>query len=238
MDRVIEKLTSPPILAYADYTLPFILHTDASNDGLGAVLYQKQGGIDRVIACARRSLRGAERLYPAHKRELLAIRWAVTDKFHEYLYDSKFEVKTDNNPLTYIFDKAKLDAVGHRWVASLSNYGFNLTYRAGKANGDADPLSRINPETKQMFHDAIRAVCLACVISASNSCIETVLLTQNVSIDDGLVSDVDISAIHWHEELNADPNIRRVKTLLQIGHKPSKRKTSLESEGVRKYLRD
>ena len=65
-----------------------------------------------------------------------------------------------------------------------------------------------------------------------------VLLTQNVSIDDSLVSDVDISAIHWHEELNADPNIGRVKTLLQIGHKPTKRKTSLESEGVRKYLRD
>jgi hypothetical protein len=61
------------------------------------------------------------------------------------LYGSKFEVKTDNNPLTYIFDKAKLDAVGHRWVASLSNYNFNLTYRAGKANGDADPLSRIQP---------------------------------------------------------------------------------------------
>jgi hypothetical protein len=213
MDRVIEKLTSPPILAYADYTLPFILHTDASNEGLGAVLYQKQGGIDRVIAYASRRLRGAERLYPAHKRELLALKWAVADKFHEYLYGSKFEVKTDNNPLTYIFDKAKLDAVGHRWVASLSNYNFNLTYRAGKANGDADPLSIIQPETKQMFHNAIKAVCSACVISASNPCIETVLLTQNVNIDDSLVSDVDISAIDWHEEQNADPDIRRVKTL-------------------------
>ena len=74
MDRVIEKLTSPPILAYADYTLPFILHTDASNEGLGAVLYQKQGGIDRVIAYASRSLRGAERLYPANKREFLALK--------------------------------------------------------------------------------------------------------------------------------------------------------------------
>jgi hypothetical protein len=64
------------------------------------------------------------------------------------------------------------------------------------------------------------------VISASNSCIETVLLTQNVNIDDSLVSDVDISAIDWHEELNADPDIRRVKALFQIGHKPTK-KTSV-----------
>jgi hypothetical protein len=75
-----EKLTSPPILAYADYTLPFILHTDASNEGLGVVLYQKEGGIDRVIAYGNRSLRGAERLYPAHKQEFLALKWAVTDK--------------------------------------------------------------------------------------------------------------------------------------------------------------
>ena len=82
--------------------MPFILHTDASNEGLGEVLYQKQGGIDRVIAYGNRSLRGAERLYPAHKQEFLALKWAVTDKFHEYLYGSKFEVKTDNNPLTYL----------------------------------------------------------------------------------------------------------------------------------------
>ena len=65
-----------------------------------------------------------------------------------------------------------------------------------------------------------------------------VLLTQNVSIDDSLVSDVDTSAIDWHAEQNADPDIRRVKTLLQIRHKLTKRKTSFESEGVRKYLRD
>ena len=159
------------------------------------------------------------------------------DTFHEYLYGSKFEVKTDNNPLPYIFDNAKLDAVGHRWVASLSNYDFKLTYRAGKANGDADPLSRIQPETKQMFHDAIKAVCSACVVSASNPCIDTVLLTQSESIDDSLVSDVDISAIDWHEE-QMWTQIFGVKTLFQIGHKPTKRKTSLESEGVRKYLRD
>jgi hypothetical protein len=49
-----------------------------------------------------------------------------------------------------------------------------------------------------MFHDAIKAVCSACVVSASNPCIETVLLTQNVSFDDSLVSDIEISAIDWH----------------------------------------
>ena len=119
-----EKLASPPVLAYADYQLPFKLHTDASNTGLGAVLYQNQGGLDRVIAYASRSLKTAEKNYPAHKLEFLALKWAVTEKFHDYLYGTKFKAVTDNNPLTYILTSAKLDATGQRWVAALSSYNF------------------------------------------------------------------------------------------------------------------
>ena len=65
----IEKLSNPPILAYADYRKPFKIHTDASSSGLGAVLYQHQDGHDCVIAYASRSLKPAERNYPAHKLE-------------------------------------------------------------------------------------------------------------------------------------------------------------------------
>ena len=85
-------LTSPPILAYADYTLPFTVHTDACGQGLGAVLYQKQDGMEKVIAYASRGLRPSERKYPAHKLEFLALKWAVTDKFHDYLMGCTFEV--------------------------------------------------------------------------------------------------------------------------------------------------
>ena len=80
-----EKLANPPVLAYADYQLPFKLRTDASNTGLGAVLYQNQGGLDRVIAYASRSLKTAEKIYPAHKLEFLALKWVFTKKFHDYL---------------------------------------------------------------------------------------------------------------------------------------------------------
>ena len=98
----LKKLcTSTPILAYPDYQLPFVLHTDSSSKGLGAVLYQKQDGKLRVIAYASRSVSKSESHYPAHKLEFLALKWAVCEKFHEYLYGSKtFEVYTDNNPLT------------------------------------------------------------------------------------------------------------------------------------------
>ena len=133
------------MLAYANYKSPFILHTDASTTGLGAVLSQKQDdGTERVVAYASRSLNKAERNYDAHKLEFLALKWAVTNQFHEYLYGSpKFDVFTDNNPLTYILMTAKLDAMGHWWIASLGPYHFDLHYKPGKKN-PTDPLSRIN----------------------------------------------------------------------------------------------
>ena len=95
----LQKLcTESPILAYADFKAPFVLHTDASGDGLGAVLYQVLDGQKRVIACASRSLSKSERNYPVHKLEFLTLKWAIIDKFHEYLYGSEFQVFTDNSP--------------------------------------------------------------------------------------------------------------------------------------------
>ena len=108
-----EKLTTPPILGYADYALPFEVHTDASTQGLGAVLYQRQDGVMRVIAYASKSLKTSESHYPAHKLEFLALKWALCDKFYDYLYGHHFEVLTDNNPLSYVLTTAKLDATGH-----------------------------------------------------------------------------------------------------------------------------
>ena len=76
----------PQILEFADYTKPFIVHTDASDSGLGAI----QNDVTRVIAYASRGQRPSERRYPAHKLEFLALKWAVTDKFHNYLLCSSF----------------------------------------------------------------------------------------------------------------------------------------------------
>ena len=101
-ETIIDRLSNPPVLAYADYSLPFKGHTDASVNGLGAVLYQNQDNKERVIAYASRSLKPSERNYPAHKLEFLALKWEVCEKFHDYLYGSQFEVITDNNPLTYV----------------------------------------------------------------------------------------------------------------------------------------
>ena len=90
--------TESPILAYADFKASFVLCTDVSGDGLGAVMYQVQDGQKRVIVYASRRLPKSERNYPVHKLEFFTLKWAITDKFHEYLYSSEFQVYTDNNP--------------------------------------------------------------------------------------------------------------------------------------------
>lgn len=139
---IIEKLTSSPILGFANPKLLYTLHTDASTTGLGAALYQEQDGQTRVIAYASRGLSRSEARYPAHKLEFLALKWSILEKFQDYLYGNTFTVVTDNNPLTYILTSAKLDCASHRWLAALSTFNFNIKYRAGKSNQDADGLSR------------------------------------------------------------------------------------------------
>ena len=144
--ELIGHLTNPPIMAYPDYEKLFIVHTDACKDGLGAVLYQRQDGRTRVIAYASRSLTPVEKNYNLHagKLEFLALKWAVSDQFRDYLYYApEFTVYTVNNPLIYILTSAKLNATSLRWVRELADFRFQVKYHPGKSNSDADTLSRI-----------------------------------------------------------------------------------------------
>ena len=91
------------------------IETISKTEGLKAVLYQVQNVVKRVIAYASRSVNKNEKNYPVHKLEFLALKWAITDKFHDNLYGGNtFDVYTENNPLTYILSTAKLDACSHR----------------------------------------------------------------------------------------------------------------------------
>ena len=127
-----------PILAFPDFNKPFLLETDASGRGLGAVLSQKQAdGQYHPIAYASHVMNETKQRYDSNKQESLALKWAVTEQFHEYLSPygknrNEFVVCTDNNPLTYIFSSANLDAAGQRWVAHLASYNFSLEYQKGK----------------------------------------------------------------------------------------------------------
>ena len=144
-----DKCVKVPVLAFPDFKKPFLLETDASRKGLGAVLLQKQDdGRYHPIAFASQALTETEQRYHSNKQEFLALKWAVTEQFHEYLSPygknrNEFVVQTDNNSLTYIFSSAHLDAAGHRWVANLADYNFSLEYQRGKDNNIADFLSRM-----------------------------------------------------------------------------------------------
>ena len=238
---------STPILAYPDYQLPFTLHTDSSTDGLGAVLYQKQDGKLRVIAYASRSVSKAESNYPAHKLEFLALKWAVCEKFHEYLYGSKsFEVFTDNNPLTYVLTSAKLDACGQRWVAKLANYNFSIRYRCGVSNTEADALSRIKwPEALSenididngcMDTHVINAILTGAVTKASLiksiSCSAKVIPTE-LDKDTGKLSD-----INWTKEQRLDPNLGVIIRLIESGQLTKRKLQGKDSSEVKSFLRN
>ena len=144
-----EKCVNAPVLAFPDFKKPFLLEMDASRKGLGAVLSQKQDdGRYHPVAYASQTMNETEQQYHSNKQEFLALKWAVTEQFHEYLTPygknkNEFVVRTNNNPLTYIFSSAHLDAAGHRWVASLADYNFSLEYQKGKDNTVADFLSHM-----------------------------------------------------------------------------------------------
>ena len=149
-DRLKAACLQAPILAFPDFGKPFLLEMDASGKGLGAVLSQKQSdGRYHPIAYASSIMTETEQRYPSNKQEFLALKWAVTEQFHKYLSPygknrNEFVVQMDNNPLTYIFSSANLDAAGQRWVAQLASYNFALKYQKGKDNMVADFLSHLD----------------------------------------------------------------------------------------------
>ena len=93
------------------------------------------------MAFASRELKGGEPKYHSSKLEFLALKWAVTEQFWEYLQYQPFTVHTDNNLLMYILTTPNLDALGHCWVAALAGYNMKLVYLKGSDNKVADALS-------------------------------------------------------------------------------------------------
>lgn len=143
-DRLKTMLLGCVVLAHPDFDEPFILSVDASLNGLGAVLSQVPRGESkaRPVAFASKTLSASQQKYPAHRLEFMALKWSVCEKFSHWLKGRSFTVWTDNNPLTYLLTKPKLDACEIRWVSKLASYSFDLKHLPGKRNVVADALSR------------------------------------------------------------------------------------------------
>ena len=129
---------------FPDFDRPFLLETDDSKEGLGAVLSQKQDdGCYHPMAFGGHSLTPSEKNYHSSKLAFLALKWSVTEHFKEYLADALFVVWTDNNLLTYVLTTPNLDTIGNRWVGVLASFEFTLEYQKGADTGVADALSRV-----------------------------------------------------------------------------------------------
>ncbi|XP_015124774.1 uncharacterized protein LOC107046631 [Diachasma alloeum] len=158
-----EKLCSSPILSYPNFSKPFILYSDASDIGLGAILHQEFDGQEHLITYASRKLRDPETRYTTMEKECLAIIWAV-HKFRPYLEGHEFSVVTDHSSLTWL--KNLNDPVGGlaRWSMRLAAIQCKIIYRKGSLNQAPDALSRIewnfdeDDEDKEDFETFLMAL--------------------------------------------------------------------------------
>jgi len=145
-DRLKLLLTSSPVLSYPKDSGTYIVDTDASLHGIGAVLSQIQDGDERVIAYASKSLSRTQRRYCTTKRELLAVIQFVTVTFRNYLApEDEFIIRTDHASLVWLMNFKEAEGLIGRWFQLLSDFHFKIQHRKGSKHGNADALSRAPP---------------------------------------------------------------------------------------------
>ena len=237
-DRLKAACLQAPILSFPDFNKPFLLETDTSGRGLGAVLSQKQAdGRYHPITYASSVMNETEQRYHSNKQEFITLKWAVTEQFHEYLSPygknrNKFIVRTDNNPLTYIFSSANLDAAGQRWVGHLTSYNFSLEYQKGKDNTVADFLSRMNerlPEEEvqeylnQIPYPGVKAVLNNTIMPIEEHAEQGVRPTpecqegsQEVMVEARPARLATTNVTDWKQEQKEDPVLYQVAKHLRV----------------------
>ena len=161
-----RKVQSMPVLVFPDFDKPFLLETDASKEGLGAVLSQKQSD-ERYhpVAFRSHSLTPLEKNFHSSKLEFLMLKWSIMEYFKEYLMYLPFVVQTDKNPLTYMLMMPNLDATGHQWVSALALFQFKLEYQKGANNGATDMLSWVPISHSQ---ETIQSLLEGAIVGAAN----------------------------------------------------------------------
>ena len=132
-----EALSTAPVLGYSNFSMEFKLETDASLNGLGTILSQQgTDGKICVISYVSHPLHSSERSmwnYSSANLELLVLKWAVMEKFLDYLLGSQFQVYTDNNPLAHVL-KSKLATSQAWWLNELALFDFVIKYWTGHSN--------------------------------------------------------------------------------------------------------
>lgn len=141
--KLSNALCSEPVLAVADFTKPFVVQTDASDVGIGAVLSQVINNEEHPVMYLSRKMLPRETRYAVVEKECLAIKWAV-EALKYYLIGREFTLVTDHSPLKWMKENREKNARVTRWFLALQPYKYKVEHRSGSKNANADGLSRVH----------------------------------------------------------------------------------------------
>ena len=263
-DKLRKLLVEDVTLAFADFEKEFILEVDACKTGFGAVLYQKDDDLKKRPLCyASRKTSRTEQVYSTHKLEFCALRWAVCDKFREYLCNgNRCSVYTDNNPLKHILTKSKIDATSQRWCSDLADFNLSVNYKPGVSNVAADALSRIHENNNQLDdascyhkwcedvsvpvsciqHSDVNALLMGC--STDDQPHMDAMMAADLNRESTVPVPYRVSSVHnlrvvrdWPVIQNKDRDIHKVKNIIRDRTIRSKQSYRMLSANVKLLLR-
>ena len=222
-----EAMMSHTILAYPDYTRPFILDTDCSKMACGGVLSQvNEANDERPIAYYSSVLKPAQQNYSATKLEMYALVSAIRH-FRSYLYGTQFTCRTDHHSLLWLQNMKPPQGILARWLETLSNYTFTVEHRPGRLHQNADGLSRMpttdTADVKITEQNEPTAHIRQITPSAANN-------------DPDLTCSFTLSTAEMKEAQNSDPDLKRVIEWIQNDIYPPRKELKRFTLAIRYYL--
>ena len=234
-----KRLLTAPILAYPDPSAEFILDTDASGYGIGAVLSQVQNGKERVIAYGSKSLTKEERRYCVTRRELLAVVYFLK-QYRHYLYGQKFRIRTDHGALRWLTNFKDPQGQVARWLEVLGTYHFEIEHRPGLRHGNADALSR-GPCRQCGIEDSSGTLVETCQVLTRGAArkqremAQTETQNETPTISTPWMGEGALSAENLSRSQKEDPIISRLLAWKKEGHRPTWPEISAEGQIIKIY---
>ena len=246
INKLKELFMVQPIRAYPDYSSkePFILDTDFSGIAAGGILSQVQGGREKFIGCFSKSMDAAQRQYPAHKGELLAVILGLR-KFEHILRARKFLIRTDSSAITFLQGLKEARGIFARWLVYLSSFDFDIMHRPGKVNTAADALSRTEmPQDEQDIEDPDKYLIYpeiddVYLISKDQSINHTGHLRETCAVNTEPLSEFLVNKTinkNWTLETKKDYPLQLVLNLVKEGRMPTQDERKLLPTLTNSYL--
>lgn len=224
-EEIKEVLASDSCLVHFNPELPIVLTTDASAEGISAVLSHVIKGEERMIGCVSRTLMPAEKNYSTIHREALAIYYGVT-KFHQYLYGHRWTLKTDHRPLIALFGEHRgIPAMYanrlQRWAAYLSSFNYVIQHVKGENNPVADCLSRVpRPVTTISEEYSGKGNYINFAVTSEEWPIDNKKIAEETKKDPAMMKTIEYLKTGWPKTVSAEMNsfhIRREEITCEDG---------------------